>query len=473
MKIRVGIASSLVLAAVIGGCAKVDVYKIGRDGNPIGPDGVRFNRPRPYVAVHEPFIVSARAYLVGGQVTPDGKFILITSSTDNLDGYLRSALGGAIAAQRVLLVTPKADGGGLQSATEGLPALPQGLAADQLPTGTTPEGAETDGGTPTPAGGDGGPRPVERTGQGSFKVVVDNAAAAVQPMRRYFDIAYLPDFEEEFVVQVEERMGNASATLNLGQGWSLQGLDARVDNDAITSRLFALYDESIKIALQLGKTALGVPGVGGLQSGQDAPTAADLPGGTNVTVKVTAVRMVAPGIYPILKPAEGVYVQQNLAALKALMPDLERRILVPVYPMTNVAFNTYDTIVLEAAPAVGDSPLRLGQYIDATGDGGGSGTPGSKPPGSGSGQGALLTDQNEVALLVTRIQNLLNMDDGNHTYTVAISPKLPEGKQGTVTVTSARKADAPANAAPLGRDAISKAIEMATSGKRYSLTLVP
>ena len=152
-------------------------------------------------------------------------------------------------------------------------------------------------------------------------------------MRRYFDIIYLQDFEEEFVVQVKQRMGIGSAQLALGQGWSLQGLDARVDNDAITRRLFTLYDESIKIALQVGKAALGIPGVpGGVQAAKDERTAAQLPAGTNVTIKVTAVRMVAPGVYPILKPSEGKFVIDNLMTLRQMMPELDRRLLIRSTP---------------------------------------------------------------------------------------------------------------------------------------------
>jgi len=370
--LRLRFTCVFVTATVLAACASVNVQKIGSDGAPVGPAGVRFNRPRPYVNVHEPFVVGARAYLVNGQVTPDGKFLLITSATDNLDGALRTALGSTIEVSRVLLTTP----GALEAAPPGVvqsgddtptlpPIPPPGDVATPAPTPAEPP-AEEPQRPPAP--------PAERTGQAQFKIVNDNNAFATQPMRRYMDLVFLPDFEEEYVVQVESRIGNASAALDLGQGWSLQGLDARIDNDSITRRLFALYDESIKIALQLGRTALGVPGLpGGVQSGADTTTAAEkLPAGTNVSIKVTLVRMVAPGLYPVLKPAEGLYVNNNMATLKTLFPDLDRRLLIPVYPMTNIAFNTYEVIVLEAAIPAGDSPTRLHQYIDINGGGDGS-----------------------------------------------------------------------------------------------------
>ena len=385
-------------------CAQVDVYRIGDDGKPEGPSGVRYNRPRPYVSVHEPFIVSARAYLVNGQVSPDGKFVLITGATDQLDGTLRATLGGKIEGSRVLLSSPASVGGG----------APGGVQAAQ--------DKDTDKGSGQP------PAPAEKTGQGQFKVTNDNNAFAVQPMRRYADIVYLQDFEEEFVVQVKQRLGNASAQLALGQGWSLQGLDARVDNDAITRRLFALYDESIKIALQLGKTALGIPGVpGGVQAAKDLGTADQLPAGTNVTIKVTVVRMVAPGIYPILKPAEGKYVIENLAKLQQLMPELDRRLLIPVYPMTNVAFNTYESVVLEAAPAAGDSPLRLQQYIDTTSE-----TPSTKGAPTERDAATNLQDKAARTGLEGAIASSLGTKDSGHTYKVNITPV--SNNEGTVVV---------------------------------------
>ena len=365
----------LAAATLSTSCASVSVHKVGEDQKEQGPDGVRFYRNRPYVAVHEPFVISATPYLTSGYVTADGKFIGITSG--NTDPELAKVLKGVISSdgtipsQRVLLTTPEAvgaaaAGGRTQSNLIDAAGAPQ-HSANTTPGSPTPQpgaGTGESGSAPKPASPE-----KEKTGQGQFTVRNDNAAIATQPMRRYFDITYLPDFEEDYVVKVEPRFGNASATLALGQGWSLQGLDAKVDNDAITSRLFDLYDKSIAILLQLGKTALGIPGpVGGaVQSGLLNADQAKLPQGTPLTIKITLVRIVAPGLYPILKPKEGQYVNANIKALKDSFANLEDRILVPVYPLTNIAFNTYSVVVVEAATAVGDSPLRMQQYVDARG----------------------------------------------------------------------------------------------------------
>lgn len=343
---RIGIACAASIALVglaLGACATVDVQKIDADGNAVGPKGVRFNRGRPYVAVYEAFVVSARPHIVEGVVSPDGQFVVITGG-DDLDGVRRGVGRDKIETSGILLSTPET-GGGLQGASDSIPAPER-----------APQAAEPGS-------------PPEKTGQGSMGVTNDNSAFATQPLRRYCDIVYLPDFEEEFVVQVEERMGNASATLQLGQGWSMQGLDWKVDNSAITDRVFALYDESIKLLLTLGRTALGIPGpIGGLQGARE-PSVARMEPGTTVSLKVTLVRVVAPGVYPILKPSEGKYVNDNIDWLRNRFPGMEDRILVPVYPMTNIAFNTYTVAVIEAARPVGESPLTFSRYQDTTGTG--------------------------------------------------------------------------------------------------------
>lgn len=337
-------------------CAEVEVHRVGNDGHATGPEGMRFYMPRPYVAVNEPFIVGGKAFLVGGEITPDGKYVLINDidpSRAQEDHFIRRFLattGKRIPATSVL--APRSAGGsgsgGEQSAGEASP--PPSPPKDESPPATKSE---------------------ERSGVLDLKVTNDNSAYAVTPMKRYFDIMWLPDFDEQYVVHGEAGLGNASIAMQMGQGWSLQGLEATVDNSAITGRIFGLIDQGTQILSTLGRAQLGLPPVamGGEQSaGEETPNAAKFTGGTPLTIKVTFVRIAAPGLYPILKPAE-------LKALEAKdTGDVEDRILVPVAPMTNIAFNTYDAVVVEAALASGDSALRLHQLIDLRpGGGGGAG----------------------------------------------------------------------------------------------------
>jgi hypothetical protein len=216
--------------------------------------------------------------------------------------------------------------------------------------------------------GEKGPR---RTGQLNLRMSNDNKAYAFQPGRKYFDLVFLPDFEEDYVISAEARLGNASADISLGQGWSLQGMAATYDNDEINKRIFSLMDDSQKILTAAARTALGIPSIpGGPQAGTLKPADKVFMGGTPVSVKISLVRVVAPGLYPVLKPKE----LQNFDTAKAagIDPKYNERILVPIAPLTNVAFNTYEVMVFEAVPMAGDSPLRMHQVVDVTIGGGGA-----------------------------------------------------------------------------------------------------
>ncbi len=159
-----------------------------------------------------------------------------------------------------------------------------------------------------PALSPGGP-----TGLDEFKVANDNSLFAHQPLRGNFDIVYLPDFEEQYVVSSFAGLGNAKVALNLGQGWSLQGMDSLADNREINRRIFDLID----FAVQIGKTAaLGAGGFtlptpaaqsSGSGSAVIPPEQQLMHGmhpGTPVTLKFVVIHYAAKGLYPVLKPRE-------------------------------------------------------------------------------------------------------------------------------------------------------------------------
>jgi len=123
----------------VASCAKVEIRKIGDDGEVVGPEGMRFYMPRPYVAVNEPFIVSGQAYLVGGEITPDGKYVLISDVelTDSTGSrFVNRFLGGStktIPVTSVIVADHGAEAGsGEQTARESGPGEEQeGEGEDQ------------------------------------------------------------------------------------------------------------------------------------------------------------------------------------------------------------------------------------------------------------------------------------------------------------------------------------------------------
>lgn len=352
------VTSLFACALALAGCASVSVYKVNAEGKieKDTPEGLRFYLPRPYVSVFEPFIVSSTVYLARGEVSPDSNYVLLTQVPAGLDALVNRDLSsgtqqsmGPMRIDATQVRVTERTLGGPQSVSAAEPAASAASApAPAASAASAPESkkAEIKGGIL------------------NYKAINDNSAYAITPQPRYFNILWLPDFDEQYVVTAKAGLGNAGVALGFGQGWSLQSLEATVDNSAIAKPLLDFYSGTLG-ALQKVATAkieaplaalAGKPQSVGAGAGA-AGTAATFEGGTPVTVKVTKVRVVAPGLYPVLKPKE----------VQAPLPStLTDRILAPSQPFTNIAFNTYDVIVIEAARTTGDSALRIHQYVDST-----------------------------------------------------------------------------------------------------------
>jgi hypothetical protein len=85
--------SAVLIALLAGGCASVSVRKVPtptqyntwtdaqqREADSI--DGLRFYMPRPFINVFESFPVRTDVYLAQGEVSPDGKYVLIRQISD-------------------------------------------------------------------------------------------------------------------------------------------------------------------------------------------------------------------------------------------------------------------------------------------------------------------------------------------------------------------------------------------------------
>lgn len=342
------------IAFGLAGCASVSVFKVDHKTGKLvegAAEGLRFYLPRPYISVFEPFIIASEVYLAKGELSPDGNYVLLTQVPQGLDAIVNSELKNnnkqtmgplAIPAQSVI-------------ARGTLFGAPQSAPAVEAPKDEKKEEAKKEDKKPETG--------APAAGVLNFKVTVDNTAYAVTPQPRYFNVLWLPDFDEQYVVQAKAGLGNSGVILTLGQGWSLQGLDAKIDNSAVVKPLLDFYSGTLGALQKLATAKIQAPLAalaGGPQGAkvEDKSAKAQFEGGTPVTVKVTKVRIVAPGLYPILKPSE-------VAAAKGANPDT-KRVLTPAPPLTNIAFNTYDAVVIEAARSTGDTALRIHQYVDTT-----------------------------------------------------------------------------------------------------------
>jgi hypothetical protein len=346
----------LVLSLGLASCADFGIRKVPQRGDYQGWDdtrqeqvdamsGFRFYLRRPFVAVHTPFPVSSTTFVLNGHVSADGLWVSIDMSHAptapaseawkkvlRFVGWTADADGAArVDAAKVLLRDP-APAGGKQ------PAGAQGAEPEPV--------AETE-----PSGG-----------IGSYKVRSDLDGLSVIPFRKYFDITYLPDHDEQYVVDAAENFGNVSVDLTWGPGNSLLSMDATVDNSAIVAPLLNAYQGLVKAAGQAVISRINpVAAVQGAVAQGAAGESRIAEGGTPVTVIVHVVRFAAPGLYPILKPKE---LHQRQADRWASEPDV---VVVGQPPAPCVAYGVYEEIFVEAALATPTARFIGTRFADEAG----------------------------------------------------------------------------------------------------------
>ncbi len=373
-------------AIILTSCSSVEIIKVPSkaqyaqnewdEEKQIKADNIKGNRyymPRPFISVYEPFVVSSKVFFLNGVVTADGKYIVLGKlkgdATKELKGLVQSVNANAVIPTSYL--TYRANSIGTPQTDE------EELTAGNLATGV----AESDSNTPdddgekpdTPSSNEKAAQPI--TGQSKSIVTNDNNAFAVTPMRRYFDIVYLPDFDEQYAVVIKNRLGNSTNNLAMGQGWSLQGLDIKVDNNEINKRIFDLMDFAAKVAKQAGLNALGIPNIptgsdtvavpiseglealDGTQAGEDSAKALET-SGQPITLKITLADYASPGIYPILKPREIIDFNPSQKAEQFK------------YLTQPFRFNTFSYAVVEPlATGTGNGiPISSKQYFEDTTD---------------------------------------------------------------------------------------------------------
>jgi hypothetical protein len=355
-------------------------------------EGVRFYMPRPYVRVKQPFIVAADVYLAHAIVAPDGGFALLTSIT-SLDPAaprapalpselarsipLRSIPLRAIAARPSAPPAPASGGDIALGISDELDPQLAAAAKSAVELLTAP--------VPAPAD----PASTPTTGREHRRVAVDNTALARTPLDGPFDILYLPDFDEQYVVSSSAKLGDTAVALDLGQGWSLQSLDSLADNRAINQRIYALLDDVSRLGLAAARAAIMGPlpnialSADPTDPNTDAtsadPTSTDsdpaphvaIPAtpahdappapGTPLLLRITVLHTVAPGLYPVIKPRELAAASSrpgtfNLSlatgsATKSISArttaPAPRHATTPIYPYAHISFSTVQTLVIE------------------------------------------------------------------------------------------------------------------------------
>ena len=368
----------LVLGALaFVGCASVKVrkvptptqYSVWTDQMQAKADkmeGFRFYLPRPFVSVTEPFPIRADTFIADGHVSADGKYVIVESvrAGAGLNDYMAGIKKDTqIPAQAI--VQPSA--ASVAAAKDLVKAQSELIKAATNALSGAPGTTVQTGGTDTSKTSAIPTSPAPPTGVNKRDVHNDNGAFAYQPMRGVMDIAYLPDFEEQYAVSSRSGLGNAQFSINLGQGWSLQGFNSLTDNTELNKRIFDVIDTSIQLAKDAAKTAAGIPpvdispGITKLITPQSAPAGSaegNLNPSSPVSLKIVVIHYAAKGLYPVIKPRE---LQERKATNDSsyLCFDLFR--LVPLAtPAT-----AFDAAALKSAQAVvdsGSSPFSVPRY---------------------------------------------------------------------------------------------------------------
>ena len=482
------ILTALVVGLAIVGCSTVTVQKVPTPSQYVvwtdrmqakadDMEGLRFYLPRPFVNVFESFPVRTDIYLAEGVVSADGRFVIVRRMWDEkgqpkYPGGLFKDL--AIETKNISTTSiTQTQAGEVEGEAKG------GSDNDQTATGLP-------GIVPQPTTA---PRQSSDTATGRDRrgVTNDNGAYAYQPMRGNMDLAYLPDFDEQYVVSSSAGLGDAEFQLNLGQGWSLQGFNSLADNSRLNDRIFNIIDSASQLAQTAAFAATSLPPAPTQLPGTTATApqggtedGASLVEGTPVSLKIVVVHYAAKGLYPVIKPRElqqritepndGLYhlwfdifnwmpltnpsskvdsgaitkAQQSIA-------NVTGKFTVPRYPYQFISFNTFRYMAIET---LSPDAHPFGTLYDKTGT---QGDPGDRrmaapPPATpGLPSGSISSQQADVSIVKLRAlaQQLADRSLASIkgvTYTVLPNPR-PKYEEGKVKVHLSEEGKAPASVA--------------------------
>ena len=324
--------------------------------------GLRFYRRRPYVVVKRTFPVKADTFLVDGIVSADGKLARVTADlSDPRFSLLRHA--------------------NVVSETGEMPLRrvwrPDAAAGAPTPHADTEPGAGGagggGGGQTLPAGAARGPDTAR--GVSDLRLTTDLAAIGYKDLQDYFGVLYLPDFEEEYVIDVRNNLGVSDVSVGKGPGEDLLSLGVSIDNSAIVGPILDAYSSLLTSGIGKLKTAMGLPTTEGVAVPEAHASAESdvLRMGAHVTFRVHVVSMANPGMYPVLKASEmldrrgQVHKVKDAAACGVGPCDLDPAThVVPCWPYSRIAYQVHRTIIVEHLVSVSDGagPLPHGASED-------------------------------------------------------------------------------------------------------------
>jgi hypothetical protein len=347
---------AIVASLLLGGCARIAINKVpvpdetgewgvGDKKRAAKMEGLRFYRPRPYLAVKKAFPVGGDDFFVVGKVDDAGALVTVDAKSIPPDLSSHFKLGGkgeaALPLSAVKVNLPKTHGG----------------AGDGAPSDNAGDRKKSD---PAPGEEEEPEQPANTKKIKSEATIITGGDPASSPkleVNEYFDLIYLPDFNEQYAIKVKAGIGSATADVGLENGWMLERSNITMDNSAIGHFIFSNIEKFIDIAVDVAKAAINPAGAlasGALGAGHEIPTAqADAKamketlGGKNVLLRVRYFLEAQPGLYPILKPWEKVIDDAKHPDRVGSAKERSKYVHLPYRPYTVVAFNVRNSVVIE------------------------------------------------------------------------------------------------------------------------------
>jgi hypothetical protein len=169
----------------------------------------------------------------------------------------------------------------------------------------------------------------------------------------YFDIVYLPDFNQQYAVEVKAGLGMAAGGIGMENGWMVEKAAIQVDNRQLGQFIFRNLQNLANIGLAaISPESAAASAAAGLTGAPGTPSAAIAQAGRDqqpVLLRIRYLLEAQPGIYPILKSSEAE------AAAKQTKPDY---VLVPYPPVTAVGYNVRQTLAIELVDVRLQAPSR-------------------------------------------------------------------------------------------------------------------
>jgi hypothetical protein len=273
--------------------------------------GIRYYMPRAYIAAKRRFPISIETVLLSGRVV-GGTF------TADLPQTLERELGvRSVSAPWAGSLPPSRANAQALGAGAADPGKPSGGEADKPAGDAKPaEDKDAKADDEKKESTTAGPGVAINGGNAEF---VSRIPAEVSPMldvSDFYDVIYLPDYDEQYVMDVHGRLGKASLESGLRYGWMLEGARLSEDNTEIAKFVFGEIQEFTKMArraieLKISPETAVVEAMGGgaTRGGNSGPVAQSFgarsaPAVFEATARLHIVKMANVGVHPVLKPFE-------------------------------------------------------------------------------------------------------------------------------------------------------------------------